>query len=409
MSDPTRSADAALTERGAENLTELQGQTLQREIILRSLGVAKSGNVVGFISLDPQLDRSFSADPLKNLFGLDRKMYPTGHASFLPRRFMYLIPPIKEIRGKLGSPAMPWRMVIVGMEFPYPEVLPHTLAVPLSAGGSRQIAAKGGEVGSRQPDFFRAEIPLTKDDVRFLKEHNFQVLPADPAKLFEKAIEDPEVLEALQKYPVLPGTTFKNRTGLTLTSTDWNAPLSLKPGAEFEQHLLGGRNTNVAYTAGFVEEFGITLAPDAIMTSRYREILIPYKDMVTVAVLKQDAGEGAGLAKDFKYTELLRQSNPERSGVQQTSTRFSPRTYVTFEMTGRYDAKSRALLPVSDRLALPPGERTFSVIDAGSTKPRIVNANYRKQLAALVSGLEATHASWTKLLPEEITRVLRKL
>jgi hypothetical protein len=361
---------------GNINFSEKQGQTFQREYIQGAIEMQRTGKIHGLVSLDTELSRSLSRDPLANPFAIDRRHFPLGDAGRLPRRLLYFI----EGKSMEGKKFM--RAVLVLLEHQFPEVLPRSLEVPVSGGASRTLSTLD-EVEMRQPDLGRVTWELTPKYADFLRKNDFRVFLKDPTALFKEAKEVARVRDALKGFAVLPADAFRAVRGLNVSVTDWNLKtLSVSPGGKWMSHTLKTRNTVVAMFSGTMTEFGLVPADEARVSTCMREILVPYEGTITEALLKEPGG--ATKTAEFDAQKLLRDSvdesqkvlldapakkpHPELSAVRATRTRFTcPYAFVSILTEGVFDAATGTVKDLNTSVRLPPS--TTDVVSGKSGSP----------------------------------------
>lgn len=335
-----------LQRNGNINFTEKQGQTFQREYIQSAVEMQRTGKIHGLISLDTELSRSLSRDPLADPFAIDRRHFPLGDAGRLPRRLLYFLE---------GNPM---RLVLVMLEHQFREVLPRSLEVAVADGASRTLSTLD-EVEMRQPDLGRVTWELKPEYADFLRKNDFRVFLKDPTALFKEAKEVARVRDALKGFAVLPADAFRGVRGLNVSVTDWNLnTLSVSPGGTWAPHIAKGRNTLVAMLFGTITEFGLVPADGARVSTCMREILVPYEGTITEALLKEPSG--ATKTAEFDAQKLLRGTantppHPELPDIRMTRTRFTrPYAFVSILNEGVFDAAKGTVRDLNTSVRLPP-------------------------------------------------------
>ena len=283
------------------------------------------------MSLDPKIDRSFAADPLKDPFALDRARFPIGTAFFNPRQFIYYVAP--------AEPTGKWRCVITLIEDRSLEVFknsPNDMVNQLSDSFVLQ------QKTARRPDWLRIELELSDAFVDYLKKNNFRVFPFDLLKTL-KGKYAAQARKALKNIPIAPVEFFQEIRQIVVSSVDWNAPLA---PIEFALHILKHRNTVAAGMNKVFAQFGIKLHAAGELLFMMRDILVANEQMATIVngnstnPIETNKLMGAGV----RDAEELRQVQEALQQVRETRTFFKqPVTYVTFRFRALIEASTGAI------------------------------------------------------------------
>jgi hypothetical protein len=390
---------------------EIQDETFWREKVLTAKELAEEGRIQGLVSWDPDLRRSFSADPVKDPFALTRTRFPTGKGSKLPRRIAYFLEPdtvpMPEPKGGVVQVKRPWRMVVLESQLLYEDLLPRKLSVPGSATVEAEPAVR------RMPDDVRTEAWLHTSVGDALEASNFRALPVSAETLFSRPGQLTAVREAFLNVTILPADGLAKCTNLVFTSTDWNLPLSATPGGAMLAHVLKGRNTHVSVFIGQMNALGVRFTDGSAAIFRHREIYMQYETIVSLVTPDPKVPGALGASQRLEYSTVLRKdpvtgdASPLLKHVALTETAFSePTSFLTMEVRGEFKKGTVGFHVTSKRLIPPPAGRSLLVVAADGTR-RTVPFDAGAAFKALVADLCVVHDSMATALPLEIAKRLK--
>jgi hypothetical protein len=394
-----------------ENLPEKQDKTFQRELVERGqrlaqesqAHLAKTGEyrgIFGLLSVDRELDRSFSANPLKDLFAIDRKRFPIGTAFYNPRQFIYYIAP--------AEPTGKWRLVISLIE---DRVLEEFKNKPGEIINKISDRLRIDQKTSRQPDWLKIELEISDEFALYIKSNNFRCLPFDLVKTFKGKFAS-AARSQLKGIPIISAHLFGDIEKIIVGSVDWNGPLS---PSKFAEHILKHRNTVAAGMNKVFSTFRITLAAKGELLFSMRDILVDNEEMISIVqmaegprTMETDRLMGAGV----KTAEELRQVQETLQKVRETRTFFKqPVTYVTFRFRAVIEARSGAIRFVGRvPVQLPPAARIKVQTQAGVTEEIVLEEFlYQKRLEPIIGELEHIATSIEKIFPARLTKWLTRV